>query len=185
MGDHPERPGAVNLCPFVGVDRNLWLDRLYSRHRAGTDVNESHQHLTLYWANNYLSATVQCQQVFILPIIFAMDDGCWRVENPSTVLNTYKLYKVHVYNVRWYLELMFLNGSRLNVAMLEQSIILFVIIFQPVGITLLDPKFNRWNKGTRLSVVNVDPDPIVCDVCGHRSRIRILRILKFIINHEF
>jgi len=25
MGDHQGRPSTVNLCPFVGVDLNLWL----------------------------------------------------------------------------------------------------------------------------------------------------------------
>jgi len=37
LGDCPGRPSAVNLCPFVGVDLSV-TDRLYSCHRADTDV---------------------------------------------------------------------------------------------------------------------------------------------------
>jgi len=38
MGDRQGRPSAVNLFPFVGVDLITVTDRLYSRHRADTDV---------------------------------------------------------------------------------------------------------------------------------------------------
>jgi len=39
MGDRQGRPSDVNLCPFVGVDLNLWPTVcVYSRHRADTDV---------------------------------------------------------------------------------------------------------------------------------------------------
>jgi len=37
MGGPQERPCAVNVGPFVGVDSNLW-PTVYSRYRADTDV---------------------------------------------------------------------------------------------------------------------------------------------------
>jgi len=39
MGDHQLRLGAVNLGPFVGVDKFMWpVDRLYNWYRADMDV---------------------------------------------------------------------------------------------------------------------------------------------------
>jgi len=41
MGDHQGKLSAAHLCPFVGVELNLWPTVQNSRYRADTDENQS------------------------------------------------------------------------------------------------------------------------------------------------
>jgi len=52
MGDHQGRPSAVNLCPFVGVEINLW-PTVHIAVIADTDVNQSiNRKCEDYWGHD-------------------------------------------------------------------------------------------------------------------------------------